>query len=207
MAVLLIPWIEIVAGGHRRGQAIGARAVRPAPPPREALATAITLETAGAAIDLRLRPGDERWQAVDADTIRDHRLRLGLRLKLRLRTMLALAGMFARLMRIARLVGLALALVVARIVVARIVIAGIVVARHERLLLHRRRALAERLERQAHSGSARDDRYTRSLVEHRKKSTQRDLEWVDELITAERAAEADEFPPAAGDVLKEEAPA
>jgi DNA-binding PadR family transcriptional regulator len=75
------------------------------------------------------------------------------------------------------------------------------------LLLHRRRALAERLERQAHSGSARDDRYTRSLVEHRKKSTQRDLEWVDELITAERAAEADEFPPAAGDALKEEAPA
>jgi DNA-binding PadR family transcriptional regulator len=75
------------------------------------------------------------------------------------------------------------------------------------LLLNRRRVLAERLERQQHSGSTRDDRYTRSLVEHRRKSTQRDLEWVDELITAEHAAEADEMPLAAGDALKEEASA
>jgi DNA-binding PadR family transcriptional regulator len=60
----------------------------------------------------------------------------------------------------------------------------------ERLtLLHRRRrVLAERLERQLHTHAARDDRYTRSLVEHRTKSTQRDLEWVDELISAEQAA-------------------
>jgi DNA-binding PadR family transcriptional regulator len=75
------------------------------------------------------------------------------------------------------------------------------------LLLNRRRVLAERLERQPRSGSTREDRYTRSLVEHRKKSTQRDLEWVDELITAEHAAAADEIPPAAGAALKEEAPA
>ncbi len=75
------------------------------------------------------------------------------------------------------------------------------------LLLNRRRVLAERLERQQRPGSTRDDRYTRSLVEHRRKSTQRDLEWVDELITAERAAEADDRPPASGDALKEEASA
>ena len=56
------------------------------------------------------------------------------------------------------------------------------------LLDRRRRVLAERLERQLHTQAARDDRYTRSLVEHRTKSTQRDLEWVDELITAEQAA-------------------
>ncbi len=75
------------------------------------------------------------------------------------------------------------------------------------LLLNRQRVLAERLERQARSGSTREDRYTRSLVEHRMKSIQRDLEWVDELITAERAAEADEVPSAASDALKEEASA
>ncbi|HEV2309362.1 MAG TPA: PadR family transcriptional regulator [Acidimicrobiia bacterium] len=59
------------------------------------------------------------------------------------------------------------------------------------LLERRRRVLAERLERQLHSRAARDDRYTRSLVEHRTKSTQRDLEWVAELISAEEAASGD----------------
>ena len=59
------------------------------------------------------------------------------------------------------------------------------------LLERRRRVLAERLERQLHSRAARDDRYTRSLVEHRTRATQRDLEWVDELITAEQAARGD----------------
>ena len=59
------------------------------------------------------------------------------------------------------------------------------------LLERRRRVLAERLERQLHSRAARDDRYTRSLVEHRTKSTQRDLEWVAELIAAEEAARGD----------------
>ena len=84
----------------------------------------------GAAVDLRLRSGDERRQTVDADIIGDHRLRLGLRLKLRLRAMLAMAVVLAGRMLVARLVGLSIALVVARIVVAR----------HERLLLHRDKA-------------------------------------------------------------------
>jgi hypothetical protein len=101
--------------------------VWPPPPSREAVTTfaATALETARGAIDLRLRSGDEGRQAIDADIIRDHRLRLGLRLKLRLRTMLAMSGVFAVL--VARLVGLPLALMVALIVVAR----------HERLWLHR----------------------------------------------------------------------
>ena len=103
----------------------------PPPPPREALA-ATALEAGRATINLRLRSGDERWQAVDI--IRDRRLWLwlGLRLglKLRLRTMLAMAGVFAGLMLVARLVGLAFALVVAVTVVAR----------HERLRLHRNEA-------------------------------------------------------------------
>ena len=123
---LLIPRIEIVAGGNRRGDAFRARAMRPAAPSREALA-ATAFETARAAIDLRLRSGDERRQAIDADIVRDYRLRLGLRLKLRLRTMFA---MFAGLMLVARLVGLAVALMVALRVVAR----------HERLRLHRNEA-------------------------------------------------------------------
>src|SRR5260370_34223426 len=94
---LLIPRIEIVARRRGRGHAFGTRTVRPAAPAREALA-ATALETARAAIDLRLRSGDEGGQAIDADIIRDHRLRLRLwlRLKLRLRTMLAMGGMFAR---------------------------------------------------------------------------------------------------------------
>ena len=97
--------------------------MRPAPPPREALALAAIALEARAAVDLRLRPGDEGRQAIDADIIRDDRL--WLRLKLRLRTMLAMAGVLAGLMLLARLVGLPLALVVALIVVAR----------HERLWL------------------------------------------------------------------------
>ena len=46
-------------------------------------------EAAGRAIHLRLRSGDEGWQAVDAAGIGNHRLRLGLRLILRLRTVFA----------------------------------------------------------------------------------------------------------------------
>lgn len=74
------------------------------------------------------------------------------------------------------------------------------------LLSRRRRVLAERLERQLGARGTRDDRYTRSLVEHRTKSTQRDLEWVDELITAERES-AEETPVAEHPALKEEASA
>src|SRR3982074_2628143 len=129
---LLIPRIEIVARGCRRGHAVGARAVRPASPPRKTLAAA-ALEALRSAIDLRLRSGDERGQAIHIGVIGNRRLRLrlrlGLRLKLRLRTMLA------GLMLVARLMGLALALMVALGVVAR----------HERLRLHwdQARVLAE----------------------------------------------------------------
>src|SRR6267142_2022955 len=121
---LLIPRIEIVARRHRRGQAIGAWAVRPAAAARETLSA---FEAARTAIDLRLRSGDERRQAIDADAIGNHRLWLWLRLKLRLRTMLAIAGVFAGRMLLARLVGLPFALLVARSIVAR----------HERLRLRR----------------------------------------------------------------------
>ncbi len=75
-------------------------------------------EAAWAATDLRLRSGDERRQAIDAAAVGNHRLRLGLRLKLRLRTMLAMLAMFARLL-VARLVGLPVALVLARAELSR----------------------------------------------------------------------------------------
>jgi DNA-binding PadR family transcriptional regulator len=63
-------------------------------------------------------------------------------------------------------------------------------------LLERRRAvLVERLAEAAAptAGAARTtrrapDRYLTSLMEHRTRSTQRDLEWVDELIAAEQSA-------------------
>src|SRR6202035_1531851 len=79
------------------------------------------------------RAGDERGQAIDADAVGNHRLRLrlGLRLELRLRAVIAIV--FARLMLLAWLVGLALALMVARIMIALL----IVVARHEGLRLRR----------------------------------------------------------------------
>jgi DNA-binding PadR family transcriptional regulator len=53
------------------------------------------------------------------------------------------------------------------------------------VLTRRRAALADRLARARRSSPGRGDRYTRSLFEHRTQSTQRDLEWVDELIAAE----------------------
>lgn len=53
------------------------------------------------------------------------------------------------------------------------------------VLTRRRAALADRLARARRSSPGRGDRYTRSLVEHRTQSTQRDLEWVDALIAAE----------------------
>ena len=81
--------------------------MRPAAPARKAFAATAAFKVALAAIDLRLRAGDEGGQAIDA--VGDHWLRLRLRrLILRLRTMLALliaiaavltvAAMFARLL-------------------------------------------------------------------------------------------------------------
>jgi DNA-binding PadR family transcriptional regulator len=56
--------------------------------------------------------------------------------------------------------------------------------------LERRRAqLAQRLATSRRTPTNRTiDRYTRSLLEHRAKSTQHDLDWIDELIADERTA-------------------
>jgi DNA-binding PadR family transcriptional regulator len=54
-------------------------------------------------------------------------------------------------------------------------------------LLERRRGnLADDLTRARQASPRRNDRYARSLVEHRTQSIERDLEWVDSLIAAER---------------------
>jgi hypothetical protein len=106
--------------------------VRPAAAARWKAFAAITLEAtrsavAASAIDLRLRSGDERRQAINADVVWHRRLRLRLRrLKLRLRTVVPIVIVLARLVMlvtVARRVGLALAMMV--------------VARHERLRLRR----------------------------------------------------------------------
>lgn len=54
------------------------------------------------------------------------------------------------------------------------------------LLERRRVALVARLDKTRRADGARDDRYSRSLLEHRTRSTQRDLEWVEGLIAAEQ---------------------
>jgi len=64
------------------------------------------------------------------------------------------------------------------------------------LLERRRAALADRLSRARRTTPGRGDRYTRSLVEHRTQSTERDLEWVDALISAERRDEQSAASPA-----------
>jgi DNA-binding PadR family transcriptional regulator len=61
------------------------------------------------------------------------------------------------------------------------------VAARLELLERRRLALQARLDRTRRADGARADRYSRSLLEHRTRSIQRDLEWVDELIAAERS--------------------
>jgi DNA-binding PadR family transcriptional regulator len=63
--------------------------------------------------------------------------------------------------------------------------------------LERRRAhLAQRLATSRRTPTARTiDRYTRSLLEHRATSTQHDLDWIDELIADERAAQLDDHRP------------
>ncbi|MGZ4753376.1 MAG: PadR family transcriptional regulator [Acidimicrobiia bacterium] len=54
------------------------------------------------------------------------------------------------------------------------------------VVLERRRAeLADRLARARRSRGPAVDRYTRSLMDHRTRSTERDLEWIDELIANE----------------------
>jgi hypothetical protein len=53
------------------------------------------------------------------------------------------------------------------------------------ILERRRDALSDRLHRARRTSPGRNDRYSRSLFEHRTQSTERDLEWVDALIAAE----------------------
>jgi DNA-binding PadR family transcriptional regulator len=54
------------------------------------------------------------------------------------------------------------------------------------LLERRRLVLLGRLDRARRTPGARSDRSSRSLLEHGLRATQRDLEWVDGLIAAER---------------------
>jgi DNA-binding PadR family transcriptional regulator len=61
------------------------------------------------------------------------------------------------------------------------------------VLLERRRAdLSVRLDKARRRAPDGLDRYTRSLAEHRTRSIARDLEWVDELITAEKSSAHEE---------------
>jgi hypothetical protein len=101
--------------------------MRAAPATRRKTLATIALKTALAAIDLRLRPRDERRQAINAATIPYHGLRLGLWLELRLLALFAVVFAIARLVLVSLLIGLPLALVVS----------GIVVPLHERLRLDR----------------------------------------------------------------------
>ena len=102
-------------GAGRSRLALGARAMRPAAPPRKAFATTAAFQAGLAAsrgtIHLRLCAGDEGGQAIDAAGVGNDGLRLvqrqRLRLILRLRTMVAFA-MFARLLVVA-LIGLLVA--------------------------------------------------------------------------------------------------
>jgi DNA-binding PadR family transcriptional regulator len=55
------------------------------------------------------------------------------------------------------------------------------------LLQRRRNQLVEKLARNQ-SQAAASDRYTRALIEHETTTAERDLEWVDSLIAAERGA-------------------
>lgn len=67
---------------------------------------------------------------------------------------------------------------------------------HRVAFLERRRAqLAQRLASSRRTPTNRTiDRYTRSLLEHRTRSTQHDLDWIDELIAEERAGQLDDRP-------------
>lgn len=63
------------------------------------------------------------------------------------------------------------------------------------LLSRRRTELADRLNRAHRTRGPAVDRYTRSLLEHRTRSTERDLEWLDDLITQEAVAPDGGGPP------------
>jgi len=137
---LLVALIEILARGGcgALGHAFGTRTVRTAPAAWETLAAAIVALIA--AVDLRLRAGDEGGQAIDAAIVSGHRLRLGLRLLwrvLRLRARLAFA-MFAWLLVAIALIGLlVVALMIAPAMVAIVAHKGLrlILLRYEAGLL------------------------------------------------------------------------
>jgi DNA-binding PadR family transcriptional regulator len=62
------------------------------------------------------------------------------------------------------------------------------------LLERRHVVLLTRLNQSRRATATRNDRYNRSIVEHRLRSIQRDLEWVEELLEAERATEVTDQP-------------
>jgi DNA-binding PadR family transcriptional regulator len=74
------------------------------------------------------------------------------------------------------------------------------------LLERRRMTLLTRLSQARRVDGTRDDRYSRSLLEHRTRSTQRDLEWIEELIQAERASESRSAAPTAASAPGEPVP-
>jgi DNA-binding PadR family transcriptional regulator len=63
------------------------------------------------------------------------------------------------------------------------------------LLSRRRTELADRLAKADRPHRAAVDRYTRSLLEHHTRSTERDLEWIDDLINQEATAPDGGTPP------------
>ncbi len=75
------------------------------------------------------------------------------------------------------------------------------------LLFRRRTELADRLHRAHRTRGPAVDRYTRSLLEHRTRSTERDLEWLDDLISQEAVAPDSGGPPPADGVEPEGATA
>ena len=124
----IVAGIEIVAGSSgRRSHALWTRPMRATATARKAFALAFPAITVEAAVDLRLRSGDEGGQAIDAAIVRHRRLR---RLILRL-VALALLAMFARLV-----------LMLTRLILLMVALAGVA---GERLLLlrHESRLLAE----------------------------------------------------------------
>jgi hypothetical protein len=64
------------------------------------------------------------------------------------------------------------------------------------LLTRRRDALQSRLDRvqRGDTSTVSQDRYTRSLLEHRTQTTKRDLEWVEGLIVLEQDDQSDSSP-------------
>jgi DNA-binding PadR family transcriptional regulator len=72
------------------------------------------------------------------------------------------------------------------------------------LLARRRTELSDRLSRARRGRGPAVDRYTRSLLEHRTRSTERDLEWIEQLIAEEALAPDDGGSPPALSATRQE---